>query len=123
MGPAALVARRLRPKNRWWRDMTELLDRINALISAPTRDLDTIERTLTDGYAQALSLEAEKWRLEKRINEVAHSLQRGDTAKKAHELSLLAQRVEGSIRDLTTLRALLSELRRHAEDARIAAAS
>ena len=51
------------------------------------------------------------------------SIQRGDTAKKAHELSSLAQRVEGSIRDLTTLRALLAELRRHAEDVRIAAAS
>jgi predicted nucleic acid-binding Zn-ribbon protein len=99
--------------------MTELLEKISALITAPTRDLETIERTLTDGYAHALSLEAEKWRLEKRINEVAQSLQRGDTAKKARELCLLAQRVEGSIGDLTTLRALLADLRRHAEAARV----
>jgi predicted nucleic acid-binding Zn-ribbon protein len=101
--------------------MTELLEQINALINAPTRDLATIERTLTDGYAQALSLEAEKWRLEKRINEVAQSLQRGDTAKKARELAALAKRVEGSVGDLTTLRSLLSVLRRHADAVRVAA--
>jgi predicted nucleic acid-binding Zn-ribbon protein len=101
--------------------MTELLDQINALINAPTRDLATIERTLTDGYAQALSLEAEKWRLEKRINEVAQSLQRGDTAKKSRELAALAKRVEGSVGDLTTLRSLLSVLRRHADAVRVAA--
>jgi predicted nucleic acid-binding Zn-ribbon protein len=101
--------------------MTELLEKINALISAPTRDLDTIERTLTDGYAHALSLEAEKWRLEKRINEVAQSLQRGDTAKKARELETLAKRVEGSVGDLTTLRSLLTDLRRHADAVRVGA--
>ena len=101
--------------------MTELLERINALISAPTRDLDTIERLLTDGYAHALTLEAEKWRLEKRINEVAQSLQRGDTAKKARELATLAKRVEGSAGDLTTLRSHLADLRRHADTVRVGA--
>ena len=99
--------------------MTELLKQINALISAPTRDLDTIERTLTDGYAHALSLEAEKWRLEKRINEVAQSLQRGDTAKKARELASLANRVEGSVGDLIALRSVLADLRRHADAVRV----
>ena len=84
--------------------MTELLAQINALISAPTRDLETIERTLTDGYAHALTLEAETWRLEKRIKEVAQSLQRGDTAKKARELASLANRVEGNVGDLQALR-------------------
>jgi hypothetical protein len=99
--------------------MTELLEKINALISEPTRDLDTIERTLTDGYAHALSLEAEKWRLEKRINEVAQSLQRGDTAEKARELATLANRVENSVVDLLALRAVLAELRRHADAVRV----
>jgi len=98
--------------------MTELLEKINALISAPTRDLDTIERTLTDGYAHALSLEAEKWRLEKRINEVAQSLQRGDTAK-VREIATLAKRVEGSVGDLTALRSLLTDLRRQADAVRV----
>jgi predicted nucleic acid-binding Zn-ribbon protein len=99
--------------------MTELLETINALISAPTRDLELIERTLTDGYAQALSIEAEKWRLEKRINEVAQSLARGDTAKKARELAALAKCVERSVRDLSELRARLADLRRHADAVRV----
>ena len=46
--------------------MTELYEQITALIDGPASDLETIERTPTDGYAQALHLEAEKWRLEKR---------------------------------------------------------
>jgi chromosome segregation ATPase len=99
--------------------MTEMLEKINALISEPTRDLDAIERTLTDGYAHALSLEAEKWRLEKRINEVAQSLERGDTAKKARELATLAARVERSVGDLLALRSVLAELRRHADAVRV----
>jgi hypothetical protein len=101
--------------------MTELLEQIDALISAPTRDLDAIERTLTDGYAYALSIEAEKWRLEKRITEVAQSLQRGDTAKKAREIATLANRIESSIGALATLRAHLADLRRHAEVVRVSA--
>jgi predicted nucleic acid-binding Zn-ribbon protein len=103
--------------------MNELLNKINALMSAPTRDLETIERTLTDGYAQALSLEAEKWRLEKRINEVAQGLERGDTAKKARELAVLANRVEGKVGDLVALRSVLAELRRHAETVRVGSAA
>jgi chromosome segregation ATPase len=103
--------------------MTELLERINALISEPTRDLDTIERTLTDGYAQALSLEAEKWRLEKQINEVAQSLEGGDTAEKARELAALANRVERSVGDLLALRSVLADLRRHADAVRVGSAA
>ena len=99
--------------------MSELLEKIKALMSAPARDLETIERTLTDGYAQALSLEAEKWRLEKRITEVAQSLERGDTAQKARELAVLANRVEGNVGDLVALRYVLAELRRHADAVRV----
>ena len=99
--------------------MSELLEKINALMSAPARDLEAIERTLTDGYAQALSLEAEKWRLERRINEVAQSLERGDTAQKARELAVLANRVEGNVGDLVALRSVLADLRRHADAVRV----
>jgi hypothetical protein len=102
--------------------MTELIDEINALMRTSTRDLTAIERTLTDGYAQALSLEAEKWRIEKRISEVAQTLQRGDTAKKARELSTLAKRLDGNAADLARLRALLSQLRAHADGVRVSAA-
>ena len=99
--------------------MTELYEQIRVLMSGRTCDLEEIEHTLTDGYAQALSLEAERWRLEKRIAEVAHELQWGDTTKKARELSVLAKRVEGSARDLTRLRAVLTELRQHADAVRV----
>jgi predicted nucleic acid-binding Zn-ribbon protein len=97
--------------------MTDLLEKINALIDASTADLDQIEHTLTDGYAYALSLEAERWRLEKRI---AEELQDGDLAKKADELGALAKRLDGNADDLVRLRSRLGELRRRADDLRVA---
>ena len=120
MGRAALALGHAAPKNRLV--MTELQEAIHALMSAPVGDLDVIERTLTDGYAQALSLEAENWRIEKRISEVAQSLQRGDTAKKARELSMLAKRLDGNAGDLAELRSLLTQLRAHADGVRLSAA-
>jgi hypothetical protein len=98
--------------------MTEVFDDIRALIGASEGDRESIERTLTDGYAHALLLEAEKWRLEKQIAEMAAGLQRGDTAKKARELSELAKRLDGNANDLVRLRGLLAELRAHAQGAR-----
>lgn len=90
----------------------ELLDQINALVTAPQPDAGQVERTLTDGYAQALSLEAEKWRLEKRRAEVADEIHRGDMAQKAAELAAIARRLDGNAHDLVRLRALLVKLRR-----------
>ena len=99
--------------------MTELLDKIHALIDT-SGDLVQIEKTLTDGYAYALSLEAERWRLEKRLSEGAQDLQRGDLAENALELSTVAQRLDGNADDLAKLRTLLADLRRHADDVRVA---
>jgi hypothetical protein len=98
--------------------LTELVSRIQDLISAPAGDLDAIERTLTDGYAHALTLEAERTRLERRIVEVAHGIQRGDTGEKVRELSVLSKELDGCSVDVVTLRRLLDELRRHASDVR-----
>jgi ABC-type phosphate transport system auxiliary subunit len=91
---------------------TELLHQINSLVDASSPDAGQVERTLTDGYAHALSLEAEKWRLEKRRAEVADGIQRGDTAEKAAELAAIAKRLDGAADDLVRLRALLARLRR-----------
>jgi hypothetical protein len=97
----------------------QFYEQISALIAAPTRDLAEIERVLTDGYAQALVVEAEKWRLEKRMGEVAQDLQRGDTAKKVRELSTLAKQVDANAGELAALRSLLADLRRHADAVRL----
>jgi signal transduction histidine kinase len=97
-------------------------EQISALIAASADDLGEIERILTDGYAQALVLEAEKWRLEKRMGEVAQELQRGDTTKKARELSTLAKQVDAKAGALAELRSLLADLRRHADTVRLASA-
>ena len=103
--------------------MTELLEQIQALIDTSARDIDEIERTLTDGYAHALTLEAERSRLSRRLSEVAQGIQRGDTAKKARELASLSKRLEGTDGDLSTLSTMLVDLRRHADDVRVGSPS
>jgi hypothetical protein len=99
--------------------MTDLLDRISTLLGASTRDLDQIERTLTDGYACALSLEAERWRLERRVTGLSQGIEDGDLADNVRELAAVAKRLERNGRDLTKLRGLLSELRSYADDVRV----
>jgi hypothetical protein len=99
--------------------MTDLIDRISALLGAPTRDLDLIERTLTDGYASTLALEAERWRLERRVVVLSQGIESGDIASNVRELADVARRLERNGDDVTELRGLLSELRRCADDARV----
>jgi hypothetical protein len=103
-------------------DLTELLARIDAVLAerAADSDVDSIERTLTDGYAQALELEAERWRIERKIGEVARLIGVGDTTQHAAELSELSQRLADSDRELQVLRGRLARLRRHANSARAA---
>lgn len=98
--------------------MEELLVQIDSLIGTAARDIDQIERTLTDGYAHALSLEAERWRIERRMQEVAQALNGDDTTTKTRELTSLAARLDGNAGDLTKLRSLLADLRRHANSVR-----
>ena len=85
--------------------MTSLLDEIRSLIDAPTVDRDHVERTLTDGYAHALSLETERTRLEKQLSAV---MQAGDS----NEITALAKRLDGNAGELSSLRAILAQLRR-----------
>jgi hypothetical protein len=103
--------------------MTDLLERISALLGDSTGDLDTIEHTLTDGYAHALSLEAERWRLERRVTGLSLGIENGDVASNARELADVAKRLERNSDDLQRLRGKLLELRRHADDVRVAAVS
>jgi hypothetical protein len=93
--------------------MTTVLDRINALLDAPATGeeappLDRMEHTLTEGYAYALELEAERWRLERQISAVAAALHTGESTA---ELSSLASRFTVADTELSRLRSLLNRLR------------
>ncbi len=103
--------------------MSDLLEQINALIEASTGDIDRIEHTLTDGYAQTMALEAERWRIERRISEVAAEIESGDVPAKARELGALAARLDEIAVDLRRLRSRLTELRQVADTARVAVAT
>lgn len=104
-------------------DMTTLFDKIDALLAEPGQDepaLARIEHTLTDGYARALALEAERWRLERRIGEVAAKLAEGDQQRRTRELADLAERISRADGDLTVLRGRLTTLKRAAHEVRTA---
>ncbi len=101
--------------------MSLLRQEIDEVLRSPVGDhrLDEIERILTDGYAEALSLEAETVRLEKQITTAARELGAGDVDK-VRELTSLADLLDGRSGDLAALRRLLAELRRHAAALRAA---
>jgi hypothetical protein len=95
--------------------MTTLLHEIHELMDAPQVDRERVERTLTDGYAHALALEAERVRLQKRVQELTRALQRGsDGVVKTKELTALAKQLDGNALDLSNLRSVLAALRRRA---------
>jgi hypothetical protein len=91
---------------------------IEELLSAEAPTLARIEDTLTEGYARALALEAERWRLERRIGEVA----RQDGTDVAEELRTLGTRLTRADGELTELRSLLGSLHERARSVRHAAA-
>lgn len=92
-----------------------LLERIEEL-STGEAEPEEVERTLTEGYAEALALEAERWRLRRRIGEAAAELD--GNPERVRELSDLAKRLETTDGELTRLRDLLAALRRHARSLR-----
>ena len=69
--------------------------------------LDAIESTLTDGYAEALALEAKRSRIERRLGEVARDA--GDEAR-VREFARLSECLETADGELARLRSLLSNL-------------
>jgi len=85
-----------------------------------SKELADVEHTLTDGYASALALEGERWRIEKKIAELALRLK---DQTQARELHVLALRLSSADAELTELRRLLAALRDYAESLRIAAAA
>ena len=91
-----------------------LLEQIDELLAEPAEEpasLARLERTLTDGYAYALALESERWRLEQRMSELAGELDEGDQELKAKELALLSDRLTTNASMLSALRGTLTRLR------------
>jgi hypothetical protein len=68
-----------------------------------------MEDTLTEGYSRSLALEAERWRLERRIGEVAR-----DGQTDLEELRNLGTRLTNADGELATLRTLLGRLHERA---------
>src|SRR5205807_592558 len=103
-----------------------LLDEIDELLAEPTPSeepatLARLERTLTDGYAHALSLEAERLRLERRMSELAGELHDGNQEQKAEELVQVSRRISRAGAEIERLRGTLSRLRAHATAVRATA--
>ncbi len=86
-------------------------------VGAPS--LDVIESTLTDGYAEALALEAERTRIERRLGEVARDAGREENLR---EFARLAESLEAADGDLESLRSLLRNLQARRRLARSASA-
>jgi hypothetical protein len=93
-----------------------MMQQIEELLGADAPTLARHEETLTEGYAQALALEAERWRLERRLGEMA----REGGADVGEELQSLGKRLTTADGTLAELRALLGSLHERARMARAA---
>jgi hypothetical protein len=96
-----------------------IYDQIRSMLASPPTgadapSLDEIEETLTAGYANALALEAERLRIERKITAVAAGLAGALEDPSTAELANLGQRLSAADGDLAQLRALLSSLRTRA---------
>ena len=97
-------------------DLSTLINRIDVLLQAPPESDDAevrahMETTLTDGYARALALEAEHWRLQRQIGAIAADLAEGRGRPRTKELAPLARRLSLVEKELRSLRDPLVSLR------------
>jgi hypothetical protein len=93
-----------------------MVQQLEDLLSAHAPSLAHVEDALTEGYAQALQLEAERLRLERRLGEVA----RNPEGDQAGELRTLGSRLRRADGEIETLRSLLGSLSRRARTLRAA---
>jgi hypothetical protein len=92
-----------------------VLERIEELLEAPQSgaaapSLARMEATLTEGYAEALALEAERSRIERRIGEVAGRVDHQASSGVTDEIVALARRLTRAEGELGHLRAMLRRL-------------
>jgi hypothetical protein len=95
--------------------MPPLRDEIAELLRMPENgagapSLDAIESTLTHGYAEALALDAERSRIERRLGEVARDAGEVSAHSVAAELVALSERLDTADGELARLRTLLQNL-------------
>src|SRR6059058_3516520 len=95
-----------------------LLDAPEAGDGAPT--LAHIEDMLTAGYARAMAIEGEQWRLQRRIVDIALRLADDYNELQARELRKLARELRAIEDDLVGIRALIRSLRARANELRAA---
>ena len=81
---------------------------IEDLLSAESPTLARLEDTLTEGYARALAIEAERWRLERRIGEVARE-GRSNVGEELRSLGTQLTRADGELVELRSLLGTLHE--------------
>lgn len=103
-----------------------IYDELRGLLDSPLggdsdRARDRLENSLTAGYAHALALEAEHWRIQRRLGEVAGALDGSDTKRKGHELAELGRRLRETDTELADLRTLLASVKLRFDQARRAA--
>jgi hypothetical protein len=96
-----------------------MVEQIEDLLQDSAPSLAVVEDTLTQGYARALALEAERLRIERRLGEVARTSE-GDHAAEIRSLGSRLTRADGELRNL---RALLQPLQDRARSLRAAAAA
>src|SRR5919108_4871826 len=97
------------------RETATLYEEIRALLDEPSGAEETgflarLEHTLTDGYARALALEAERVRLERRMGELANGLHRESGEAPTAELATVAGRLTDAEEELARLRGVLESL-------------
>ena len=71
-----------------------MVQQIEDLLSASAPTLAVVEDTLTEGYAKALALEAERLRLERRLGEVARTVS-GDHGDELRRLGTRLRSADG----------------------------
>ena len=92
-----------------------VIQRVRALLGAldegngvPSRE--RIEATLTEGYAAALTLDGERLRLERRMDEVTAHVAHGRGGR-VKEMQSVLEELEATEKNLAELRDLLATLR------------
>lgn len=91
-----------------------MVQQIEDLLSDASPTLACVEDILTEGYANALALEARRLRLERRLGEVA----RDATPEHADEIRSLGSQLDDADGELERLRSLLGTLHDRARELR-----